>query len=362
MLGRCSGQPGRWSPPPSTQPPAPAFLALLGSLRRPAGPADALPSSPASPTRLLPNPEATRLVRKDADGTRYYLGPVDNLHYEPPVPNKPGCRMYRIQRQRQLRRSAQGVCMFVFGRERSGTCGTADQIARGLSVGWGGGSGPNGVAHVSLTGIAPDGVRSVTVRWARIGSRTLQVIGNVYVLRLSGAAAASRLPQFAQPRILFHYSDGRVRQVLPIPVPSSVQRRARRQQRLVAARDRHATRVPSVYPPSGTPRKVFTLRVRLPLPRRPQETYVITLRGREPGSCRRQLVYITSASPSSGPQRRPAPIKQRYGLLNYGLGAYNVGPGREWCRDTYRGTVSFAPNGPKSPPRRLVGRFSFRVR
>lgn len=359
-LGGCSSRAAPQAPPTSTKPAGSDLLGILGALRRPVGPADALPSGPASPTSLRPNPHTTRLVRTDRDGTRYYLGTVDNLFYQPPVPNKPGCRLYRIQHQRLERRSEQGVCLFTFGRERGGTCATAAQISRGLTTGWGGGTDRHGVAHSFLTGIAPDGVSSVSVRLPRRPPLNLPVIGNVYAASLSGAAAEPLL--HSQPRVFFHYADGTVRQVQPVPVPAAVRRRARRQARLVAERDRHASRVPAIYPPSGTPRKVFTLRVRVPLPTRSRQTYVITLRGPEPGNCGRELVFITAESPSSGPQHKPGPVHQHYGLLGYGFGAYNVSPGRQWCRGTYRGTVSFAPNGARRPPHRLVGRFSFRVR
>jgi hypothetical protein len=359
-LGGCSGHAQSQAPPPSTQPPQPALLRLLGALRRPRTPADTLPNWRAAGF-MRPNPEATRLVRRDPDGTRYYLGPVDNLGYEPPIPDKPGCRVLRFQRQRRSHKVEPGVCMFVFGPHLTGgSCGTATTISRGLTTQTGGGRDRAGVLQGELTGIAPDDVRSVLLRFPRRRSLSVPVIGNVYAAYFSGSAG--RAVFYGRVRVLFRYSDGRLRQVEPTEPSRAQRRRMRRQQRLVAERDSKATRVPSVFPPSGLPRTVFTLRVRLPLPKRPRETYVITLRGPEPGRCRRELVFLTAAMPQSGPQRRPGRIRQRFGLLNYGLGAYNVGPGREWCHGVYRGSIAYAPNGPKQRPRTIAGRFSFRVR
>jgi hypothetical protein len=350
-------------PPPSRKPTPPDILRLLGSMRRPATPADRPPKSLAY-AFLAINPAATRLVRTDPDGTRYYLGPTDNGGWQPALPKKPGCRIYQAQQNRNPRKGKQAVCLVKIGRdERGGSCATATRIERGQTTSSGGGSTGRGAANFQISGIAPDGVVLVTAVFKSGLTLQLPVIGNVYAKSFHGAQGFRLLnsPTTSYPdRILFHYANGQIREVgTPAPRGTAL-RKFRRQQRLTAQRDRKAGPLPTVFPPGGAPRTVFTLRARVAFPKeRSRETYRITVRGPEPGDCSRELVFVTKSEPSLS---RPGAPRPKVGLLKYGFGAYTVSPGRVWCRGVYRGTVEFAPNGAGRLPRQLIGRFAFRVR
>jgi hypothetical protein len=362
-LKGCSSSGAVQPPPASTKPAPPEILRLLGSMRRPAKPGDRPPKTMAY-AFLAINPAATRLVRTDPDGTRYYLGPTDNVGWEPALPNKPGCRIYKLQQQRNPRKGKQAVCLVTISRyQRGGGCSTATQIERGLTTSGGGGSNGRGSGHWQVSGIAPDGVISVTAVFRGGFKLELPVIGNVYAKSFQGSQGARMLntPTLTLPaRILFHYADGRVREVGSPQPRGAALRKLRRQARLVEQRDKNAGPTPTVFPPSGVPRTVFTLRARVAFPKeRSLEAYRITLRGPEPGRCDRELVFVTKSEPRLP---RPGAKPPREGLLEYGFGAYNSAPGRQWCRGVYRGTLEFAPNGAGRLPRHLVGRFAFRVR
>jgi hypothetical protein len=318
------------APPPATTRPAPFELTrLLGVLRRTGTPADQVPEGATFLMVRGVNPAATRLAYTDERGLRYYLVPAENIRYQPPLPNTPACKRFRLHVRPQS-----GVCLVIKGRERdaSASCNGAKAIRTGFSL-------LSTTRHAS--GVVPDGVTAVSLRIRHHGRHrtiTVRVHSNVFTARYVGGLAGP-------PREFFHTSAG-VKAVGAMR-PTRRQRVLRRRS---AAHDRNATASPSVIPLIGRPRTTFTFRIRISSPR-PNDVYVVKVRG--PGLC------LHALDTSAAPQTRRGDSN---GLIKVGIGYGALGRSA-WCRGRYRGTIAQSVSlGVPVSPTRVIGRFGFEVR
>ncbi len=227
VMGRGACRPVR-GVVPATRPGAPnrALLSLLGVLRRPAQPTDKLPAA------LRQNAGHARetyvhyiRLARVAAGVSYYVVPADSTFHGPTfasacdtalrtamraelphVPSQLRSRVLALQDQeiarlRALRRQAaqSGVCLMSNSQyANGGTCGaTASQIGRAglLSV------------YGYISGVVPDGVASVTLRYpAASGSPsrtvTADVVGNVF------ATAVAQPRANVYPTMTWHSATG----------------------------------------------------------------------------------------------------------------------------------------------------------
>ena len=203
----CSRQP---SPIPrsvvSQGAPNPALLAILGVLRRPARPTDALPGPLARAPKTLPAKGIyTRYGRRarSRHGIGYYIVPIANANPLSIIPARCYAEQRRalrrelaqvlerlragvlaleprfLDQQRYDRRPQPGVCLLSIGEQGAGgiSCHlTISTIKQGSA-----GSFQGGVIY----GVAPDGVATVTL-YLPTRAVTGRVIGNVYIVRYPG--------------------------------------------------------------------------------------------------------------------------------------------------------------------------------
>jgi hypothetical protein len=326
-------------PPPSTAPPPADALAILAVLRRPQTPADALPN----PTQAMPvagiNPTAVRLALSSSSGAHVYLIPAQDINFQPETSNIPGCPHPPKMTPKP------GVCVLTKSHGGAGgSCFTAAQISEGTAPG---GLSGGGIAHGAqlVSGVVPDGVTRVTLIWSkrgRVKRVDVPVKSNVY-LRL-----VRDIRTLGRPTVIFHDASGsRV-----VSVPTHTTPRQRRLLRASARRDAMAGPRPSLYPPRVHPTSVVELRFRRTPPDR-RGVYMVTLRGPAAYDCRQPARARYGAVPSSHGKRK--------GLISIPFAPQGFG-GTRWCKDTYRGTITYFPRGvAKGLPHRVYARFSFTV-
>lgn len=334
-------------PPKSSAPPPQQLSSVLGVLRRPRTKDD----GPAIVPDLLQtvagvNPDYVRVAQRLPDGTTLIVMPAQNIHARPPVPHSPGCR----EPVPPVRAPEPGVCLIVRARAgASAGCQTVAQLERGMAPG--GFSGPYGRDAVELSAIVPDGVTSVSLVYrqrGRVRRVEARVIDNTYAVLVHGLNAMR-----AKPTVLWHGTAGTRAVVKGGP---TVTPRERKLMRRSLARDRHATRVPSVYPRAGTRRAIFTLRVRPPHPKSRAGIYVVTVTGPSAGNCRRQASRRFGAVPATHGVRK--------GVIDILYGPGEVGGGgKDWCPGTYNGTIELWPHGfHRRFSHHVYARFQFSVR
>lgn len=328
-------------------PPAPELLRILGVLRRPATPEDAI-EHPESASQMLGgpvNPNAIRLAQTTPDGTRYYLIPVANVNAQHPLPDTPACKRFRSPKLPVL----PGVYLREKTRDGGGgaTRATVDAIERGFTLFTSYVEGRDGPGHAIAAGIAPDGVSAVTLRHrthGRTHSITVPVVGNVFATSFAGHAGANI-------RLYFHTADG-LKAVGRKPPSLAVRRRQQALNRRSKARDRAATAKAEAFPPSGSAHTIFTVRMKAPRPPA-HAIYVVRVAGPQPGACSKQSSNRIGVEPALAGELR--------GLVKASFGFPRNVPG--WCRGHYRGTITLDANGRrKGGDRGVVGRFGFVVR
>ena len=327
----CSG-PVPDPPPPSTEPPPAELVRILGVLRRPQREVDKLPArSPAPSVASGVNPDATRLAHRARDGTRMYVVPAQNIHYRPPVPNTPACKRFR-----EPRRAPQaGACLIEIlpGGAGGANCQSADKITEGFLIG----STSSGRGRRHTSGVAPDGVTEVTLRFRGGKRRTVPVRDNLFFATHARGTGG---------RPLIYFREGAEVRLVGRKPPS---RAARARQRAAHARserrDRTAGARPSVVPPRGDTRQVFTFRMRVN-PRR-RALYVLEARGPRDAPCDAPHRYRIGIHPATRGAKR--------GLLKAAL----AHPRGAWCPGHYEGTVLADRPG---TGRRVLGRFRFEIR
>jgi hypothetical protein len=210
----CRPSRGPVLPGTSEGPPAPALLSLLAVLRRPATAADRLPRSlHASAGVRGVYVHYIRLARVSG-GMSYYIVPAESVSNKEPIParcyealivavraemphipakyRKPTLalaeRILARDRQAAQARTGPGVCLLMTG--NSGTAGTCGATAAQLTT--------VGLLSFSgtVSGVVPDGVATVTLRYPDGGGRhpktvTAAVVGNVFA---SATTMEFRLP------------------------------------------------------------------------------------------------------------------------------------------------------------------------
>lgn len=239
----CSAPAANRTPVLSRRAPSRQLLSILGVLRGPAAPSDRLGIGPSAP--LLPPEGETVYVRYIRLARRFghvsfYIVPAGHW---PPVHAAPE-RCYELQRralhdalphipaalrtgtlallvaqiaaERRSNRSTStdGVCLqAVTLREASGSClDSAADIARWGTIGAGG----TGTSDL-VTGLVPDGVRSVTLRFKATGhwkalSVTGDVVGNLFIARAARAAYG-----LFPAKVLWRDASGRVIKIVALP-------------------------------------------------------------------------------------------------------------------------------------------------
>jgi hypothetical protein len=214
--------------------PAPALLAVLGVLRRPAGPADRLGAGSIGQSETYAGFVRRAFV---SHGTAYYvaaghqdfsgsfpsarclaLASAAERAYAPRIPSGLRAQTLAVAAQQMAyeRKLAaqrpQDVVCFVSASRNGGAsqCGlTVAALRRGVS--------PTN-AQGTFSGIVPDGVASVTVRFPATGGRpalsaTAAVTGNVYAVRIPQLAGAG----FVEPTVVWRSAAGRViKTVVPL--------------------------------------------------------------------------------------------------------------------------------------------------
>lgn len=168
-------------------PPA-AVRERLGALRRPQR-ADDLPprwfmrSLRSIPVYATVQVDAIRLLRRGSDGLGYYLVPTTRRSFDvrPPA----GCLRTLTARQREreemlarrVQRNAQRltVAVYAIDRRSGGSAGSFDLEAyrRGYAA--------YGTQGRRITGMAPDGVASVELRFRDGSRRVARVVGNLWI-------------------------------------------------------------------------------------------------------------------------------------------------------------------------------------
>jgi len=310
----------------TSDPPPAELTAMLRVLRRPQRPADRI----ANVNRLaaLPitgvNPDAIRLA-SNRGGLRIYLVPAQNVRYVRPLPDTPGCK--RFVQPDPL--PAAGVCLVESGSDGGATCNDTRTIRRGLTMMTGGGR-RHGFTHVA--GIAPDGVRAVIWRVHRgkgfLDTR-IAVHGNVYAASVPGRAGHG---------LYVYFVTAKGRKL--VRGPHHFTKRELRQLRRERVRDEAAGPKPTIFPPRGSAKTLFTLRMR---PRHAifATPYFATWTGPPGSTC--QTGETAGAAQQKGPLR---------GLVRAAFGP--PGADGSWCPGAYSGTVKVRGH--------VVGRFAFSVR
>jgi hypothetical protein len=228
----CHAGKGPVLPATSDGSPGPELLSLLAVLRRPATAADQLPRSlhAGAETQGI-YVHYIRLARV-SDGMSYYIVPAESVARKvfiparcyaaiiaavraelPQIPAKYRAptldlaeRIVARDRLAARARTGPGVCLLMTGNAgTAGTCGaTAAQLT---SVGLVSFSG-------SVSGVVPDGVATVTLRYPDGGGRhpktvTASVVGNVFA---SATTMELRLPS---PSMIWRSSTGAVLKTIP---------------------------------------------------------------------------------------------------------------------------------------------------
>ena len=193
------------------RPPSPALLAILGVLRRPAKPTDALPGMFARAPKSLPAKRIyTRYGRRarSRHGIGYYIAPIANANplniiparcYAeqrlalrralPTVPERLRVSVLELEprfldQQRYDRRPQPGVCLLSIDERGAGgiSCHlTINAIKQGSTGNFQGEPSGGGVIY----GVVPDGVATVTL-YLPTRAVTGHVLGNVYIVRYPG--------------------------------------------------------------------------------------------------------------------------------------------------------------------------------
>jgi hypothetical protein len=315
-------------------PPPEELTRLLGVLRRPQLPSDRITGDTRGLARLPVqgvNLDYIRLAR--ASKPRIYLVPAENVRYFEPPPDTPGCEGL----QPPEIKPEPGVCMIEKAPEGAATCATVSAIRSGRTLLT---SGARQLTHAA--GIAPDGVRSIIWR-VRRGTGFLDtkvpVRSNVY---------AGDLPSRAGHGLYVYWvtADGRRKLVIG---PHHLTKRERALARREHARDLAAEPKPTVFPPSGTAKTIFTFRMRVKNPGR--TVYVAMWLAPKGTAC---VSYLRNRI-----GMLPATKGDQKGLIK---GAFAPPPQTNWCPGTYTGTVRKAKRGGRSPAGPVIGRFTFTVR
>jgi hypothetical protein len=203
---------------------------------------------------------------------------------------------------------------------------------------------------MQVAGLVPDGVTSVSLIYRTRGTATrvnVPVVQNTYVALVRGVRLGA-----LRPTVVWHGPGG---SRVVVKGGSTITPRMRRLMRRSLARDRAATRVPSVLPRVGRAKTIFTLRVRPPRPKSVHGLYVLTLRGPDSTDCRRRASRRLGATPASHGQRK--------GVIDILYGPGELGGGARWCRGAYNGRIELWPHGFRHGfSHRPYARFSFRVR
>jgi hypothetical protein len=318
----------------TTDPPPDELTSLLGVLRRPQRPGDRIPGDERALARLpLQGVNLEYIRRARASDPPIYLVPAENVRYFRPPPDTPGCEGL----QPPELKPQPGVCLLEQAPEGAGTCAPVSAIRTGRTLLT---SGARRLTHAA--GIAPDGIKSIIWR-VRRGTGFLDtkvpVRNNVY---------AGDLPSRAGHGIYVYWvtADGHRKLVLG---PHHLTKRERALARRENARDRAAGPKPSIFPPSGTAKTIFTVRMRIQRPGR--AVYVAMWLAPKGTAC------------ASYPRNRigmlPATKGEQKGLIK---GAFAPPPQTNWCPGTYTGTVRKAKRGRRSPAGPVIGRFTFTVR
>ncbi len=224
---------GRPLPSVTNDSPSKSLLRVLGVLRRPARTADTLPGSLRSGHSvgdMYPNYVRLALVK---DGVSYYIVPVASLApsrgaspacYQahraalkaelPRIPPSERAATLAFQNRQiagaqrlQAKQNRGGVCVLTESRyEENGACDASASIAQqGLLTDYG-----------LLSGIVPDGVATVTARYAptrtsRAHVVTTRVVGNVF-------ATSLKIPHNTvdlQPTLIWRAADGTILKTIP---------------------------------------------------------------------------------------------------------------------------------------------------
>ena len=311
----------------TTAPPPEELTSLLGVLRRPQRPSDRIDNT--SGLARLPvqgvNLDYVRLARQS--NPRIYLVPAENARWFRSPPDTPGCEGMQPPEVKP----EPGVCLIEKAPEGAATCATVSAIRTGRTLLT---SGARRLTHAA--GIAPDGVTSIIWR-VRRGTGFLDtqvpVRDNVY---------AGDLPSRAGHGLYVYWVKANGRRKLVIG-PHHLTRRERALQRRERARDLAAGPKPSVFPPSGTAKTIFTFRMRVAKPSR--AVYVamwLAPRGTACASYLRNRIGML-----------PATKGEQKGLIK---GAFGPPAQTNWCPGTYTGTVR------KEHGKKVLGRFTFTVR
>jgi hypothetical protein len=230
--------------------PAKALLSILGVLRRPAMPADRLSPNESLGMPMAVYAGATRRALV-AHGVSYYLIPAR----QDPSAGQPSTSCFAAQQAALVRalptipaalraptRALQArmiafdrrlisqppqdvICLATYAQNSGGaSCGgTAGTIARGASS-----LQEDGNSH-TVSGLVPDGVASVTLRFPAAGGRparavTTAVHGNVFAVR----AAVPTTQAEAEPIEVLRSANGRVIRTITPPSRSAVAATCRR--------------------------------------------------------------------------------------------------------------------------------------
>jgi hypothetical protein len=335
------------APRTTTNPPAPELTRILAVLRRPQTPNDRLPNVARAGALVngAVNPDNVRLAQRTSWGASIYLIPVDDINAGLRMqPSGPGCRKYPGPKLPVV----PGLIVYERMPNHSGGAGhaTADAILAGMTLNTSYTEGVNAPGHAIAYGMAPDGVDYVVMRYRRNHrwhAIRVPVLDNTFAAGFPGHAGQAL-------RLFFHTAAG-LKAVGRQPPSRATRRRQFALLRKEKARDRAATRAPSVFPEAGTPRSIFTFRMRVAqLPTR-RSVYVVAVKGPKPGECARQQ------STENG--MLPAETGALRGLIKTALGA---GPRGRWCRGAYSGQVLLDKNGRRSGGRTQVTTFTFSVR
>jgi hypothetical protein len=225
--------------------PSQALLSILGVLRRPATPADNL-----ARTQLDTGAEIyAGYIRRalHAAGTTYYIYvehddgaeypsdhcltlQVDALNRALPTIPAPlrgstrslEARLVAYERKLKALPRQDTVC-FVAQAHNGGssTCGASvSQLENGVA--------PNGLLD-TLSGVVPDGVASVTLRFAPRGGHPARsypaaVRANVYAVRVPGASGRDVAGAVSQPTVVWRAADGRTLKVIMPPTDAAATR------------------------------------------------------------------------------------------------------------------------------------------
>jgi hypothetical protein len=311
----------------TTDPPPEELTRLLGVLRRPQQPSDRIDDTRALARLPVQGVNLDYIRRARASNPPIYLVPAANVRYFRPPPDTPGCEAMQPP---EIEPEA-GVCMIEKAPEGAATCATVSAIRTGRTLLT---SGARRLTHAA--GIAPDGVTSIIWRVHR-GTGFLDthvpVRNNVF---------AGALPSRAGHGLYVYWvtADGKRKLVIG---PHHLTKRERALQRREHARDLAAGPKPSVFPPSGTAKTIFSFRMRVSKPGR-TTVYVAMWLAPKGTACASYLHNRIGMLPATKGEQK--------GLIK---GAFAPPTQTNWCPGTYRGSVR------KQNGKKVLGRFTFTV-